>query len=191
MGSNSQVTVPLVRGWDVKQLQVPGSICTVCTPCAHRVRNNFSRKWSTGGGVLDGTCWALKRYHFPLVGSGWLLTRNNRSTRTTRAPRLILPFDSFGHELRLSLGCSLRPCTTARYADTALQLCHKGSVVRSQLSWMQSRWVTRKGMALGYCLCCPAVEVDPTHTPSGNNSPTNNVCVPSNRSCYGHSVTKL
>ena len=52
-----------------------GSIRTACAPCVHRVRylNNFSKKWSTGGGVLDGTWWALKRYHFPLVGSGWLL----------------------------------------------------------------------------------------------------------------------
>ena len=33
----------------------------------------FARKWSTGRGVLDGTWWALKRYHFPLVGFGWLL----------------------------------------------------------------------------------------------------------------------
>ena len=42
----------------------------------HHVRylNNFSRKWSTRGAVLDGTWWALKHYHFPLVGSGWLLS---------------------------------------------------------------------------------------------------------------------
>ena len=47
----------------------------ISAPHAHHVRylNNFCRKWSVGGGVPDGTWWALKRYHFPLVGSGWLL----------------------------------------------------------------------------------------------------------------------
>ena len=40
---------------------------TARAPCAHLVRylNNFSRRWSTGRGVVDGTWWALRRYHSP------------------------------------------------------------------------------------------------------------------------------
>ena len=39
----------------------------VSAPRAHRVRylNNFSRRWCTGRGVVDGTWWALRRYHSP------------------------------------------------------------------------------------------------------------------------------
>ena len=39
----------------------------VSAPCAHRVKylNKFSRRWSTGRGVVDGTWWALRRYHSP------------------------------------------------------------------------------------------------------------------------------
>ena len=47
--------------------EYPHRACTARAPCAHRVRylNNFSRRWSTGRGVVDGTCWALRRYHSP------------------------------------------------------------------------------------------------------------------------------
>ena len=44
-----------------------GSIRTARAPRPHRVRylNNFPRRWSTGRGVVNGTCWALRRYHSP------------------------------------------------------------------------------------------------------------------------------
>ena len=70
----------------------------VSAPRAHIVRylNNFSRKWSTRGGVPDGTWRVLKCYHFPLSGCGWLLIRNNPSTHTVHARRLILPLPARG-----------------------------------------------------------------------------------------------
>ena len=48
----------------------------------HRVRylNNFARRWSTGRGVVDGTWWALRRYHFPR------LALDERVHGTTPAP---------------------------------------------------------------------------------------------------------
>ena len=51
----------------VDRMRQWGSIRTARALCAHRVRylNNFSRRWSTGRGVVDGTCWALRRYHSP------------------------------------------------------------------------------------------------------------------------------
>ena len=47
------------------QGEYPHRARTVGAPRAHRVRylNNFSRRWSTGRGVVDGTWWALRRYH--------------------------------------------------------------------------------------------------------------------------------
>ena len=44
-----------------------GSIRTARAPRPHRVRylNNFPRRWSTGRGVVNGTWWALMRYHSP------------------------------------------------------------------------------------------------------------------------------
>ena len=57
----------------------------VLAPCTHRAKylTNFPSTWSTGRGAVDGTWWALTRYHSPwltlngccylLVGLGWSL----------------------------------------------------------------------------------------------------------------------
>ena len=67
-----------------------GSIRTACAPHMHRVVryvNNFSRRWSTGRGVVEGTWWALRRYHSPG------LALDDRFYRPTPvpAPRQALP----------------------------------------------------------------------------------------------------
>ena len=44
-----------------------GGLWTTKGEYPHRVRylNNFSRRSSTGRGVVDGTWWALRRYYSP------------------------------------------------------------------------------------------------------------------------------
>ena len=57
----------MLSGFCQPEGEYPHRARTAHAPRAHRVRylNNFSRRWSTGRGVVDGTCWALRRYHSP------------------------------------------------------------------------------------------------------------------------------
>ena len=66
-------------------IKLRGSIRPAHAPRAHRVRylNNFSGRWSTGRGVVEGTWGALRRYHSP----GLALDERAYGTTPVPAPR--------------------------------------------------------------------------------------------------------